>query len=156
MITAVDTNNLLDLLVPGSPDAQRSERTLVAAAQAGAIILSEPVYAELAAWFPDRRDLDGFLADTGIRLEPSSPEALALAGQAWREYSRTRRVDLECPACGNAQAVRCDRCGRRLAPRQHVVADFMIGAHAQVGADRLATRDRRYYGRYLPKLRLVS
>ncbi len=154
MITAVDTNVLLDVLIPGAPRGDESERALADALRAGAVVISEPVYAELAAHFPDRADLDRFLADTGIRLEPSGTDALYAAGRAWSEYLRRRPVPLACPQCGAPQEVRCERCGASIQPRQHVVADFVIGAHAQVHADRLLTRDRGYYATYFPELKL--
>ncbi len=154
MITAVDTNVLLDVLIPGAPHGEESERALAEAVGAGALLISEPVYAELAVHFPDRADLDRFLADTGIRLEPSGGEALHRAGSAWREYLRRRPPTLACPQCGVAQELRCDRCGASIQPRQHVVADFVIGAHALVQADTLLTRDRGYYATYFPELTL--
>jgi predicted nucleic acid-binding protein len=153
MITAVDTNPLLDVLIPNAPHGEESERALAEAVGAGALLISEPVYAELAVHFPDRMDLDRFLADTGIRLEPSGGEALHRAGSAWREYLR-RRPPVACPQCGAPQELRCDKCGANIQPRQHVVADFVIGAHALVHADRLLTRDRGYYGTYFSELKL--
>ena len=154
MTTAVDTNLLLDVLIPGAPHGDESERALAEAVRAGAIVISEPAYAELAAHFADRADLDGFLTDTGIRLEPSGAEALHRAGRAWSEYLRRRPATLACPHCGAPQEVRCDRCGASIQPRQHVVADFVIGAHAVIHGDRLLTRDRGYYGAYFPELKL--
>ena len=154
MITAVDTNILLDVLIPSAPHGDQSERALAEAVRAGAVVISEPVYAELAAHFADRADLERFLADTGIRLEASGAEALYTTGRAWSEYLRRRPASLACPQCGAAQRVRCDRCGASVQPRQHVVADFLIGAHAIVHADTLLTRDRGYYATYFPDLKL--
>jgi len=154
MITAVDTNVLLDVLIPDAPQGEESERTLAEAVRFGAVVISEPVYAELAAHFVHRTSLDGFLEDTGIRLEPSGAEALHRAGMAWSEYIRRRPLPFFCPQCGAAQDVRCERCGASVQPRQHVLADFLIGAHALVRTDRLLTRDRGYYGTYFPELNL--
>ncbi|MBI2171853.1 MAG: nucleotide-binding protein [Chloroflexi bacterium] len=155
MITAVDTSILLDVLVPGESHAESSEQTLTESLRAGPIVIFEPVYAELAGRFPSREDLDQFLEDTGIRLQPSGVEALYLAGRAWREYLRRRPESLVCPSCGTPQDVHCATCGTRLHPRQHVAADFLIGAYATVHADRLLTRDRGYYRTYFLGLLLA-
>jgi predicted nucleic acid-binding protein len=154
MITGVDTNVLLDVLIPGAPHGDESERALAQAVRAGALLISEPVYAELAAHFGDKADLDRFLTDTSIRLEPSGAEALHRAGRAWSEYLRRRPAALACPQCGATQDIRCDTCGASMQPRQHVVADFLIGTHALVHADQLLTRDRGYYATYFPDLKL--
>ena len=153
MITAVDTNVLLDVLIPDAPHGDASERALAEALRAGAVVVSDPVYAELAVHFPEQEKLDRFLADTGLRLESSNAEALYRTGRAWSEYVR-RRPALACPQCGATQEVRCDQCGASVQPRQHVVADFIIGAHALVQADQLLTRDRGYYATYFPELAL--
>ena len=153
MISAADTNILLDILIPNPAYVTASLRLLTESHQAGAVIVSEPVYAELAALFPDRAALEAFLQATGVRLQPS--DALARAGRAWRGYRARRPAGLICPNCGRAQSVVCDRCGAAIATRQHVVAEFLIGAHATVHADRLLTRDRGYYATYFPSLTLV-
>jgi predicted nucleic acid-binding protein len=87
MITALDTNVLLDVLVLSAPAQAASRAQLDAAIAAGSLIVSEAVLAELAAVFPSRAALDEFLTATGIRLVPSNPEALWRTGQAWRAYS---------------------------------------------------------------------
>ena len=155
MITAVDTNVLLDVLIPDAPHGDESERALAEALRAGAVVVSDPVYAELAAHFPEQESLDRFLTGTGLRLAPSHAGALYRAGRAWTEYLRRRPATVACPQCGAAQELRCDRCGASVQPRQHVVADFIIGAHALVNADRLLTRDRGYYATYFPELKLA-
>ena len=82
MMTAVDTNILLDVLIPDAPFGAASQQSLDTALQQGTLVLSEVVYAELAAHFPTLEELERFLADTGMRLVPSQPAALAQAGRA--------------------------------------------------------------------------
>ena len=151
MTTAVDTNVLLDILIPDLEHLQGSREALRAAARKGPVVVSEPVFAELSGQFPSAAELGTFLGEIGVTPEPSSREALHRAGVAWRRYTREPRR-FTCPECGAAQQLRCERCGSPVARRQHVVADFMIGAHALVHAGRLLTRDRGYYSRYFPEL----
>ena len=154
MISATDTNILLDLLQPLGPRVDEAERILDEARRTGALIVCEPVYAEVAAHFEQPAEADRFFASTNIRLVPSDPPVMHRAAAAWRAYTRRRPGGLVCPACGAEQAVACERCNAQLRPRQHIVADFLIGAHAVVNADRLLSRDRGFYRTYFPELRL--
>ena len=154
MITAIDTNILVDLILPDPSHAATSKALLDLVNQEGAMIINEVVYAELASQFPSQDSLDEFLGRTSIRLEQSQPEALHATGQAWLVYTGRRSRGLQCPHCGQNQSVTCPGCGNSIEPRQHILADFLIGGHAIVHADQLLTRDRGYYQTYFPTLQL--
>lgn len=155
MITAVDTNILLDYLNPTEAFNEQSTRRLLQAGQEDALVISETTYAELAASFESKGELDGFLEEAGLGVSASSEEALFLAGKAFLEYAQRRPRTVQCSECGYAQMLNCGRCEAPIRIRQHILADFLIGAHALVHADRLLTRDRNYYGTYFPELRLA-
>lgn len=156
MITAIDTNILLDLLTPGAKFSQRSKQLLDESYRAGSLIICEVVYAELAAQFKSQVELEEFLKDTGIRLVNSDSRALYEASLAWKVYAKRRGRKLQCPSCGQTQEVRCTKCNRVLSFRQHILGDFLVGSHALCFADRLLSRDRGYYRRCFPKLRVLS
>ena len=154
MITAIDTNILVDIILPDLSHAAASKALLDSAYREGALIINEVVYAELAAQFPTQDSLDEFLGRTSIRLEHSQREALQATGQAWLVNTGRRSRGLQCSNCGHIQPVTCPSCGNSIGPRQHILADFLIGGHAVKQADQLLTRDRGYYRTYFPTLRL--
>jgi predicted nucleic acid-binding protein len=135
MITAVDSPILLDVLVPEAEHGAESEERLAKAASGGALVISPSVVAELGAYFNREFELKVFLRDTGLRLVPFGLASLHLAGQTWKAYQRKGGTPLN-------------------GSHQQVVADFLVGAHALVHAERLLTRDRGFYRTYFPKLKL--
>lgn len=155
MISAIDTNVLLDVLTDSVTRGDESQAQLDRGRRSGSLVISEAVYAELAPRFEGPAQLDYFIENAGIDIQRSSRETLHWAGRAWRAYSRRRPRVITCTQCGEPQTSQCEACGAVLQVRQHVLADFLIGAHAAVQADRLITRDRGYYATYFPDLELA-
>ena len=155
MIAAIDTNILLDILIPDETFFASSKELLDRYVSKGQLIIGELVYAELASQFADQQELRTFLSDTGIRLVPSNPDVLYLAGRAWKKYSRTRKTALQCPSCGKTIPVICPACKSALKIRQHIISDFLIGAHASVHAELLLSRDRGFYKTHFKDLKIV-
>lgn len=156
MITAVDTNMLLDVLIPDVRFADTSRRLLDEAQREGGLVIGEVVYAALGAHFGGRRELDAFLADTRIRVQSAGPEALMLAAEACRACARRRDRAIQCPRCGERQVIGCPACSEQLAPRQHILSDFLVGGHALAHADCLLTRDRGFHAAFFPSLHLTA
>lgn len=157
MITAIDTNIILDVLIPGEPFCQSSKALLDRYVSEGQLILCEVVYAELAAWFSSETQLKAFLMETGIRLVYSNEKALYIAGSKWATYTKkSNKALFSCSKCSNNFKVTCPQCSTMQAKRLHVLADFLIGAHAVVQADLMLTRDLGVYRTYFKGLKIES
>ena len=129
MITAVDTNVLLDVFIPSDEHGPRSREWLSAAYDAGALIVCDVVYAELVPSASDRAVLDRALRETGATLSPIDSSIAYEAGLRWMRYRRSG------------------------GPRVRIMTDFLIGAHAFAAADAFLTRDRGFYSTYFPELK---
>lgn len=157
MITAVDTNILLDILIPGQPFRESSKGLLEHHLAKGNLIICEIVFAELASCFPSQKELKLFLSDTGMGLVPSNEKSLYVAGERWAEYARKgRKSRFACGKCGHAFEVTCPKCATSATKRLHVLGDFLVGAHALVQADCILSRDLGVYTTYFSDLDLVG
>jgi predicted nucleic acid-binding protein len=131
VITAVDTSVLI-ALYKGEAGSEAWLEVLQSQSKLGRLIVCEVVTAEVAALVHDDQETIAFFRDLGIDYEPSRTSTALLTGRIFHAYRRAG------------------------GPREHLIPDFLIGAHALLQADQLAAADRGYLRRYFPKLRVIA
>ena len=102
------------------------------AAENGELCICPVVFAEIAAGFDSANALLVALGSLAISYDEINPEAARLAGVIHLRYRQEG------------------------GPREHLIPDFLIAAHAQKQCTRLAAIDRGYLRRYFPSLTLVE
>lgn len=137
MRTAIDTN-ILSALWSSEPSARNIPQQLGEAKSLGALLIAPVVYAELLA-YPKATEsfVSNFLSETGIAVDFDLDESVWVdAGRRFARYANQRRKS------GHGESKR-------------LLADFLIGSHALLQADRLMSMDTARYRQHFPDLKLV-
>ena len=98
----------------------------------GRLVVCEIVLAEIARFFVSVDELRGIMSSLAIGSEPLGDVVCHMAGEVFQRYRK------------------------RGGTRDRMLADFLIGAHAQVKCARLLTRDRGFYRDYFPELVILD
>lgn len=131
MRTAVDSSVLMAVF-KGEPQGAKWLDLLIRQAALGELVICEVVAAEVSTLFRTASDLTKKLDALGIGLSPSTLSTAFLAGETFLAYR--------------------DAGG----PREHLIPDFLIAAHAVECADALMAADRGYIRHYFKKLHLIE
>ena len=132
MITAVDTNVLIDVLRADPRFGRASALALGRCVGEGEVIACDAVVGELAHLYRDPALAARELQVLGVSHRPGGLAAALEAARVQRRYREQ----------GGG--------------RERMLADFLVAAHAHTMADRLLTRDQGFFRAYFPRLQIVD
>ena len=140
MKICVDTVILIDILKDEYEVFQ--DKLYAALAAKEKLIAPAVVYAELMPQFSgDTKQVNQFLKDHKVRIDPLDVDAVRIAGTRWLRYLK-RKSKTKCPNCGEI-----------LDKKEHFLSDFYIGGFALARCDAILTHDRGIYQKYFPELK---
>jgi predicted nucleic acid-binding protein len=131
VITAIDSS-VLFAIGKGEIDGPAWSDLLQKQGERGGLVVCEVVVAEMSAFFDRSSEMVSFLEDLQVEYAPLNLDAAIQAGSLFRSYRRSG------------------------GPRQHMIPDFLVGAHALHQSDQLASADRGFLRRYFPRLKIIA
>jgi predicted nucleic acid-binding protein len=132
VITAVDTNVLIDVLRADPNFGMWSALALGRCVGEGEVIACDAVVGELAHLYRDPAVAARELQLLGVVHRAGGMAAALEAARIQRHYREQ----------GGG--------------RERLLTDFLVAAHAQTMADRLLTRDHGFYRAYFPRLQILD
>ena len=133
MITAIDTNIIIDILEPDPVFGPASKVALKSSFQDGSVIACEVVWAEVVTAYGSKiEEAVDVMRRIGIEYSAMTLEATLEAAKRWSHFRKKNKV------------------------RDRIVADFLVGGHAIALSDRLLTRDRGFYRDYFKPLKVKT
>jgi predicted nucleic acid-binding protein len=135
-VILVDSNVLIDLFSHDRQWMKWSRDSLAECGTNDQMAINQIVVAEVAPQFAQLQSFLDWIATFNLGLLEIDLEAAFCGGSAFNAYRQRRRASLE-----NAKSI---------------IADFMIGGHAQVLGATILTRDPRFYRSYFPTVSLIT
>ena len=132
MITAIDTNILIDIFGADPTYGLLSEKFLRRCIKEGRICACEIVWTEVSTVFDDAQECLNAMKILGVEFSHITQETALQASNIWRQYRKNG------------------------GKRTRIAADFLIGAHSTLQADRLLTRDKGFYREYFTNLKILT
>jgi predicted nucleic acid-binding protein len=137
-MTLLDTNVIVDAMDEGQEHHLWAWNQIKDAVSADGGGISAVTLAELYAWERNPAEVEPQIRSLGITVHAVPAEAAAICGAAYRRYATARRNS-----------------GGSLPPKMPL-ADFFIGAHAEVMGWKIATRDQGHFEKYFPSVVLLT
>lgn len=131
MSTAVDSS-VLFALFNKEPGWQKWSEVLKDSLSSGPLLACPVVFAEVSMGFPSGEVCLHALQSLGIDFSAFTPQSAWLAGRVFLRYRNEG------------------------GPRDYLIPDFLIAAHAATQAHRLAAIDRGYLRRYFEELEILG
>lgn len=134
MTTFFDTSVLFSVLNDNEVHHEWSVAELQVRQAQGPIVISDIVYTEFSIGMDTQADVDEAVAHLALDRFPRNDAALFRAGKAFKAY----------------------RSANRGKPKNRIIADFLIGAAADVCGAPLVTTNAKDFKTYFPNLQIVE
>jgi predicted nucleic acid-binding protein len=133
MTTFFDTSVLFSVLNDQEVHHAWSIAQLQACQAQGPIVISDIVYTEFSVAMNTQADVDAAVANLALDRFPRNDAALFRAGKAFKEYKTKNK-----------------------GPKKRIIADFIVGACAEVSGAALVTTNADDFTTYFPTLQIIE